>query len=296
MASVNLGSIKFNWKGAYNAGTAYAVDDVVSHSGSSYVCILASTGNVPTNTTYWNIMSSKGTDGTDVGTTLTTQGDILYRDGSGLQRLAAGTSGQVLKTGGSGANPSWGTLSSDLVKIASNDTTPSGTLDYVDFQNVFDDTTYHSYQIRIGELQVSGHTGANLRWQFLNGSTPFSSGVYVSIGTDQFYVNASSGSVSTGSNWNEVNIGEFRITNWGGAQTGTNWSAGGMINIFSVQDTAIYPYFTWDGYATDSNTPWFSSQHGVGVVKSTSAFDGFRIKLGNNYIRKMDIAVYGFKR
>ena len=55
MASVNLGSIKFNWKGAYNAGTAYAVDDVVSHSGSSYVCILASTGNVPTNTTYWNV-------------------------------------------------------------------------------------------------------------------------------------------------------------------------------------------------------------------------------------------------
>ena len=35
-------------------------------------------------------MGFKGVDGTDVGTTLTTQGDILYRDGSGLQRLAAG--------------------------------------------------------------------------------------------------------------------------------------------------------------------------------------------------------------
>ena len=64
-------------------------------------------------------VSAKGTDGTDVGTTLTTQGDILYRDGSGLQRLAAGTSGQVLQTGGSGANPSWTTMSSDLVKISS---------------------------------------------------------------------------------------------------------------------------------------------------------------------------------
>jgi hypothetical protein len=50
---------------------------------------------------------TNGTDGTDLTTTLTTQGDLIYRDGSGLQRLGAGTSGQVLQTGGSGANPSW---------------------------------------------------------------------------------------------------------------------------------------------------------------------------------------------
>ena len=40
MATINLGSIKFNWKGAYNNSTAYAVDDVVSSGGSSYVCQL----------------------------------------------------------------------------------------------------------------------------------------------------------------------------------------------------------------------------------------------------------------
>jgi hypothetical protein len=44
MATINLGAIKFNWQGAYAGGTAYAVDDVVSYNGSSYVCILASTG------------------------------------------------------------------------------------------------------------------------------------------------------------------------------------------------------------------------------------------------------------
>ena len=108
MAIVNLGSIKFNWKGAYAGGTAYAVDDVVSYNGSSYVCTAASTGNLPTDTNFWDQMSSAGTDGTDLTSTLTTQGDILYRDGSGLQRLGAGTSGQALITGGTGANPSWG--------------------------------------------------------------------------------------------------------------------------------------------------------------------------------------------
>ena len=118
MATLNLGNIKFNWKGAYAGGTAYVVDDVVSYSGSSYICKLASTGNLPTDGTYWDQMSSAGTDGTDLTSTLTTQGDILYRDGSGLQRLAAGTSGQFLKTQGAGANPVWATVSSDFVKLA----------------------------------------------------------------------------------------------------------------------------------------------------------------------------------
>jgi hypothetical protein len=115
MATVNLGSIKFKWKGTYAGGTAYTVDDVVSYNGSSYICILASTGNLPTNATYFEQMSSAGTNGTDLTTTLTTQGDLVYRDGSGLQRLGAGTSGQVLQTGGTGANPSWVDASSGSV-------------------------------------------------------------------------------------------------------------------------------------------------------------------------------------
>jgi hypothetical protein len=116
MATVNIGNIKLNWKGAYNAGTAYVIDDVVSYNGSSYVCIAATTGNLPTVTAKWNQMSAAGTDGTDLTSTLTTQGDILYRDGSGLQRLGAGTSGQLLKTQGTGANPIWATVDSGKIK------------------------------------------------------------------------------------------------------------------------------------------------------------------------------------
>jgi len=115
MATINLGAIKFNWQGAYAGGTAYAVDDVVSYNGSSYVCKLASTGNLPTNTTYWDLMSqagTNGTNGTDLTSTLTTQGDILYRDGSGLQRLGIGSAGQALLVN-SGANAvEWGSVSS----------------------------------------------------------------------------------------------------------------------------------------------------------------------------------------
>jgi hypothetical protein len=129
MATVNLGSIKFKWKGTYAGGTAYTIDDVVSYNGSSYICILASTGNLPTNATYFEQMSSagtNGTDGTDLGTTLTTQGDIVYRNASGLARLGAGTNGQALITGGTGANPSWGDVGGGLLQIKRAEYTGTG--------------------------------------------------------------------------------------------------------------------------------------------------------------------------
>ena len=109
MATINLGAIKFNWKGAYNNSTAYAVDDVVSSGGNSYVCIQASQGNAVGNATaYWNIMSAAGTNGsngTDLSSTLSTRGDLVFKNASALARLAKGTAGQVL---GQGANdPAW---------------------------------------------------------------------------------------------------------------------------------------------------------------------------------------------
>ena len=43
----------------------------------------------------------------DLTTTLTTQGDILYRDGSGLQRLAKGTASQELRMNSGATAPEW---------------------------------------------------------------------------------------------------------------------------------------------------------------------------------------------
>jgi len=56
-----------NWLGAYVAETAYVINDAVSYDGSSYICKLDSTGNLPTNTTYFDLMALKGTDGEGSG-------------------------------------------------------------------------------------------------------------------------------------------------------------------------------------------------------------------------------------
>ena len=45
------------FRGAYNNATAYTPDDIVTSGGTSYICILASTGNAVTNTTYWNVLA-----------------------------------------------------------------------------------------------------------------------------------------------------------------------------------------------------------------------------------------------
>jgi hypothetical protein len=74
--------------GAWAATTAYALDDVVTTSGKTYICILGYTSGasfaVGSN---WSLMAEKGTDGTTVG---------------------VGTAGQVLKTKSDLSGTEWG--------------------------------------------------------------------------------------------------------------------------------------------------------------------------------------------
>lgn len=47
----------------YNAGNAYVPLNKTTYGGSTYQCILNSTGNLPTNTIYWIQIAAKGLDG-----------------------------------------------------------------------------------------------------------------------------------------------------------------------------------------------------------------------------------------
>ena len=64
MATIDLGKIKFTWKGAFATGTTYEADDVVSYGGSSWVYVNATSktgtnAGTPTtsNTTHWDLMA-----------------------------------------------------------------------------------------------------------------------------------------------------------------------------------------------------------------------------------------------
>ena len=182
MATINLGSIKFNWKGAFNNSTAYAVDDVVSASGNSYVCIQASQGNAVGNATaYWNIMSSVGAAGAEGGTsTLTTQGDLLYRDGSGLQRLAKGTASKVLAMNSAANAPEWQTAASgEMVKLSTGSFSNVGTLTIDGTSKWGANNTYSMHKLVFYNFDPVQSSNLQLR-QTNNGSV-VSASIYSSV-------------------------------------------------------------------------------------------------------------------
>ena len=128
MATINLGRIKPVFRGAYSGATAYVIDDIVTSSDETYICIQAHAAGTQavSVTAYWTKLAAKGTDGTDIGTTITTQGDVLYRDGSALQRLAKPASNKFLQNT-SGGVCSWESVSGGLLQMVHTEITTQPT-------------------------------------------------------------------------------------------------------------------------------------------------------------------------
>ena len=55
---IDLGKLRFNFDGVYSSATQYELNDCVTYGGNvyAYTNTVASTGNLPTNTTYWTLM------------------------------------------------------------------------------------------------------------------------------------------------------------------------------------------------------------------------------------------------
>lgn len=65
MPTLNLGRVRFNWKGAYDPLTSYLEYDCVEDDGQSYVCIAPITGTGPNDTgggTFWAAMLVRSAD------------------------------------------------------------------------------------------------------------------------------------------------------------------------------------------------------------------------------------------
>ncbi len=96
MAAIDLGRLRFYHQGVYSGATTYEINDVVSYGGKSYVYISTTnaSGNLPTNTDYWSVMS-EGQDykGNWATTTAYKVDDIVVRGASTYICLVAHTSG-----------------------------------------------------------------------------------------------------------------------------------------------------------------------------------------------------------
>ncbi len=82
-------------RGAYNAGTDYAVGDSVDYNGSSYVMYVdAGAGTLPTDTTKWQVVANKGDTGA-TGSTGSTGATGPAGLSGGITRSVVVTSGNV---------------------------------------------------------------------------------------------------------------------------------------------------------------------------------------------------------
>ena len=291
MATVNLGRIKPVFRGAYAGGTAYVVDDIVTSGNETFICIQASTGNATTSATHWTKLAAKGTDGTDLTSTLTTQGDILYRDGSGLQRLGYGTAGQVLKTGGAGANPSWGTVSSDWVKIVTNDTSSDvGSINwYHGVNGVVLDNTYRFYKI-IGSLRPTVN-GEDFRFRVgyhASGSNGIYSSGYFQESHRSYYSGGTSREARTDCITKVI----------GGTQNAGEQRSNFELTLFNMSDTGVnttahMQYTTIDGSGNSENQ--VNQGTSGGVYATAGATNQVRLYTGSGSIGACEITLYGLK-
>ncbi|MAR44332.1 MAG: hypothetical protein CMC48_09740 [Flavobacteriaceae bacterium] len=292
MATINLGRIKPVFRGAYNGATAYVVDDIVTHGDETFICILASTGNATSNATYWTKLAAKGTDGTDVGATLTTQGDVLYRDGSGLQRLAIGTAGQVLQVNSGATAPEYGTVSSDFVKIASH--TFSSPASYVDFQGCFT-STYKHYELRYTDL-ISTDSGVWPEVGYLKASDNSHDTSITYYSKAQQITNQLS-AISGPSNWSQSDAQGFRPINTWNMNGGTNTGHLGRMT-FTNPNNSKYKYCTFEAIFiqnAEANNGTAGTNNGLGGVISTTAYSGLRFATNSNNFHGGHVAIYGIK-
>lgn len=147
MATINLGAIKFNWKGAYNSGTAYVIDDIVSSGGNSYICVASSIGNAVSDTAYWAVMAqagTNGTNGTDVG---------------------LGTAGQVLQTNTGASATEWADPAGGAYKVVASGSLSSVT-QFV-YTGLTKTTTFHFEDV----LGTVANHGLQFHLSTDNGST-----------------------------------------------------------------------------------------------------------------------------
>jgi hypothetical protein len=108
-----------NPMGAYSAGTTYAVGDVVTYNGLSYLARQSTTGNTPTNTTYWQLVyddTQKFTVARNSTGATIYKGTIVYLSG------ATGSHPNIVKSRANAESTSARTFGVAYEDIANNST------------------------------------------------------------------------------------------------------------------------------------------------------------------------------
>ena len=295
MAQVDIGKIKIVWKGPWNSGTAYTVDDAVSHSGSSYICIQAGTNQNPSSATaYWQVMATAGTDGTDVGATLNNN-EIAFKTNAGaVDGIPIGTAGQYLKVN-SGANGyEYGSITvptSDYVRLST--TNISNGVGTINIDNVFT-SDYNTYKIFMTGIKGHDSTNGMVQLKFRNGNSSVS-GSYWVAGKGSYRTSSANNNATDG----EWGYGSIPFGGWNTPDTDTesgNATYDYDMTVFGINGSnykkLLYKMFGWE-----QGNSYVIFSTGGGLVNNTGTVNGIQVARtnGGGFSSDGKIIIYGLK-
>ena len=241
MATIDLGKIKFNWRGTYAGGTAYVPDDVVYYMdgsvASSYMCVANTTGNAPSSGgtlhASWQYLA-KG----QATSTTTTQGDIIVRGASADGRLAIGSAGQFVKVN-SGANGlEYGTVVQNFTNTA-----------------IFQYSHNSSFRSYSGEVSLSGNNNVQLQYNQVYDAGD----ILASSASNKFSVNATGFYVAQ-THWTSHQPAHFR---WPYLYNRTDSKAvgappvGNAMNSLTTSQHGMVCYQTGQGGGSAFGEPYY---------------------------------------
>ena len=153
--------ISYEHKGAYDSNTTYKIGDGVSYLGSSYTCILESTGNLPTNQTYWNLLAEKGVDGLGSGDMLKATYDPNGKNGNAfdMDNMVEGSNNKLVSSAEKSAwNAKWDYDADTIKAVKVNNAGNADKVNNLEVKTavptnaVFTDTTYTANDFDVKDL------------------------------------------------------------------------------------------------------------------------------------------------
>jgi len=209
--------------------------------------------------------------------TVTTAGDIIYRNATVPTRLGIGTAGQVLKVNSGATAPEWATMGASGMTLISRQTFSSVATTGTTFDNVFT-STYKSY-VAVFEGVYGATAASDFYLQMRYAGPTTQTATYYSMG----YINAVGNGTVTGVSI--ANAAQFKISNNMGTSGDVNT---GEIFFNRVGNTSEYPI--WNG--TISETYGVEMNTFAGWINVARTYTGFILSASSGNITGT-VAVYG---
>jgi hypothetical protein len=207
------------------------------------------------------------------------QGSVLYRGASGWTVLPPGTNGQVLATGGGGANPSWvaPVIPAAGSRVLLNTITASNNATLADTTSLT--ATYSEYEVDYESL-VPSSTGAATNCQL----TLQVGGAFPATGyADNYFLSYSSTTSGSSTTYIPCSDTTTTISGTAGVSGSFKMSAPATSHIQMVRGAM---------YEAANNTTFYQGIFG-GMYTTAAVVTGLQFKFGSGNIASGTIKIYG---